>query len=455
MTRFRSSAISRAALAVVTLAASSTAGLGAQGPAPVDSGFVSGPDSVVSLGPRLSLATVIAQTEAHSPSVATASARVRMARSAELVALGAYLPSIGLDALAGRSDQGLGTSVVSVAGPQNAYGAGFVASLDLFTGGRRGAVRRETAALSQAADAGLVLERYATRLVAKAGYYQVLRGHELVRVADDGVAVAGQGLAYAQVRAAAGTATPSDVLRAQLAFSTARRQALAARDTLATAAAALGRLVGADGEGLADADPLTSLDPTPLSLDDRAVVALALGDAPAVREADAQAAATAAGARASRAQYLPTVSAGAGYNWSNDGRVPGAFRQGWALQVGASLPLFNGFVREDAVTRANVAAHVATMASADTRRLSRAEALRLLGRLRVAEQDVTLTAEAVRLARADLHVISVRYRGGIATILDQLTSQQNLVQAELDLVSARFTYQLTRASLAALLGREL
>jgi outer membrane protein TolC len=87
--------------------------------------------------------------------------------------------------------------------------------------------------------------------------------------------------------------------------------------------------------------------------------------------------------------------------------------------------------------------------------VSRAESLRLLGGLHVAEQDVALTVEAVRVATEDLRVITVRYRGGIATILDQLTSQQNLVQAELDLVSARFTYQVTRATLEALLGREL
>ena len=63
--------------------------------------------------------------------------------------------------------------------------------------------------------------------------------------------------------------------------------------------------------------------------------------------------------------------------------------------------------------------------------------------------------EAVRVATEDLRVIGSRYRAGIATMLDLLTSQQSLVQAELDLVSARFTYQVTRATLAALLGRDL
>src|SRR2546426_5746746 len=136
-------------------------------------------------------------------------------------------------------------------------------------------------------------------------------------------------------------------------------------------------------------------------------------------------------------------------------RSPGALRSGWVVAFTTSFPLFNGFVREASVTQAEVAAEVATATSADTKRLARAEAQRLLGRLHVAEQDITLTRDAVRLAGEDLRVIRARYRAGIATILDVLTSQTALIQAELELVSARFTYQVARASLEALLGRDL
>jgi outer membrane protein len=419
--------------------------------------MVPGSDSGVALGPRLSLVTVIAQTTRHSPAWTSASGTVRTARSAERVAVGAYLPSVALNALAGRSDQSVtSNTTLPTAQPgtaQSAYGAGVSASLDLFTGGRRSAVRQETAALSRAADAGLISQRFLTRLTAQEGYLEVLRGHELVRVADDGLAVAQKSLSFARARAEAGTATPSDVLRAELGLSQARRQWLAARDTLASGAAALGRLVGADGP--VDAAPLANLDPTALTLDDSAVVRVAVHDAPLVQQAQALLRATDASVNAAKSQYAPTIQAAGGYNWSNDGRVPGALNQGWVIQVGTSFPLFNGFIREDAVTQANVAAEVASSSAQDTRRLSRSEALRLLGSLHVAEQDVALTAEALRLALEDLRVISVRYRGGIATILDLLTSQQNLIQAELDLVSARFTYQVTRATLEALLGQEL
>src|SRR5260370_12209659 len=105
----------------------------------------------------------------------------------------------------------------------NTYGAGFAAALEVFTGGRRGAQRGQSEAISQAADAGFVQQRYTTILVAKQGYYDVLRAHELVRVAMEAVAQARLGLGYARDRERAGTATRADVLLPELPLSTARR----------------------------------------------------------------------------------------------------------------------------------------------------------------------------------------------------------------------------------------
>jgi outer membrane protein TolC len=413
------------------------------------------PDTAA-LGPRLSLETVVARTLAYSPGVASAQGSVRDAAALRRVTLGAYLPSLSLVSSAGWSDQttSLGTvPTLTQTGGMNTYGGGFAAALDVFTGGRRGAQRSQAEAISQAADAGFVQQRFVTMLVAKQGYYDVVRAHELVRVAMEAVAQAGLGLGYARDRERAGTATRADVLLSELALSTARRRELAARDTLSLTSAALGRLVGANAP--VDADLPTTPEPTPLALSDSGLLAAAPADAPAVAQTQALVSATAAAVRASKSQYLPTIALGAGYNWANESRVPGALRSGWIVAFTTSFPLFNGFQREASVTQAEVAAEVATTTAADTRRLARAQAQQLLGRLHVADQDITLTREAVRLGTEELRVIQARYRAGIATILDVLTSQTALTQAELDLVSARFTYQVARASLEALLGRTL
>src|SRR2546422_5528621 len=404
--------------------------------------------------PRLSLQTVVARTLTYSPGIASAHGAVRDASAPGRVALGAYLPGLALASSAGWTDPS-SPAALSSATSTNTYGAGVAASLDLFTGGRRGAQRSAADAEARAADAGWVFERYATVFTAKQGYFAVLRARELVRVAEEFVAAADLGLTYAADREATGTATRSDVLRARLAVAAARRQWLAADDTLAMAGAALGRLVGADGP--VDAEPLASLDPTPLALSDSALREIAPAVAPLVVAADAQAVAGAALVRSSKSQYVPTISAGTGYNWANATSTSGvgATRTGWVFAITTSFPLFNGFVREASVTHAEAVAEVARVASADTRRFTRAEVQRLLGNLHVAEQDIGLTSESVRLAREDLRVIQSRYHAGIATILDVLASQTALVQSELDLVSAQFSYQLARASLEALLGRDL
>jgi outer membrane protein TolC len=274
-----------------------------------------------------------------------------------------------------------------------------------------------------------------------------------VTVARARVAEGERGLRYAHDRVRAGTATRSDELRAQLELTTGQQQLVASLDTLQTAAYALGRLVGSDGP--VGARVPASLEPAPLALADSAIVALAVSQSPVVRASEASATAGRASVRAARTQYVPDLRVTAGYNWANQSLLLGAPRTGWQLGLGTSFPLFNGFQREDAITRAEAASDVARVTAADARRLARADAARLLGALHLSQRNIALAGEAVRSAQEDLRVQTERYRAGISTILDQLTSELAVVQAQLGLVAARYDYQITRASLEALVGRTL
>jgi outer membrane protein len=415
------------------------------------------PDSANYVGPRLSLETIIARTLVHSPAVAGAIGMVRDASAARRVATGAYFPTLYLNGITGKTDQSATTSATTATATtstvQTTYGVGVSALVDVFTGGRRGAQVRQADAMSRAATAGLVLQRYATIFTATQGYLDVRRAHELTSVAADQLAQASLGLDYVLRRQAAGTAMTADVLSAQLAVSTARQAQLAAADTLVITTAALGRLVGANGP--VDAEPTATREPVPLALDDAAIVSLAVATSPAVLTTQAQASADTAAVRAAKTLYIPTIAAGGGYNWANRSSFLGGLRQGWIVELTTSFPLFDGFVREQTVTVAEAASDVATVTALDTRRLVGASATQLLGNLHVAEHNIELSRESVRLATENLRVFRLRYNAGISTILDVLTAQTSLVQAELSLVSARFNYQSTRASLEALLGRPL
>ncbi len=399
----------------------------------------------------LDLATVIARALAVSPAVATGEAGVRAARSEGRVASGAYLPSLTATSNALRSDMSSATGLGG--NGATSYSAGLATSLELFTGGRRGADRLRSRADLDAAQAVDVSQRYQVTLAAERAYYEALRGGDLMTVADARVVRATRGLQYAQDRMRAGTATKSDELRASLELTTARQQALASRDTLQAAAYGLGRLVGADGPVGAKAP--ASLDPRPLSMADSEVVQLAVRAAPSVQSAEASARATEAATRSARSLYAPDIRLLGGYNFANQTSVIGAPRPGWQLGLGTSFPIFNGFQREDVVTRTEAIAEVSRVTALDATRQIRADVSRLLSALRFSQQNILLATDAVTAAREDLRVQSDRYRAGIATSLDRLTSEVAVTQAELGLVAAHYNYQVTRATLEALVGRPL
>jgi outer membrane protein TolC len=332
---------------------------------------------------------------------------------------------------------------------------GLAAAVDLFTGGRRRANEKLASANLRAAGSTLVADRYAIMLIAEQGFYEVIRATDLVGVARAGLAEANQLLRYTTDMFRAGTVTRSDLLRAQLQSTTLQEQLLAATDTLVAASYALGWLVGVDGAVGVIADSASEAI-RPLALDDSAVVRLAVEASPSVGVADAVAAATREALRAARTLYVPTISATAGRNWAASSPVaPGATQPGWTVTVGTSFPLFNGFQREDAVTRAEVAAYVARVAVSDTRRSARASAAQLLAALSTTTASISLGEEAIRSAREDLRVQTARYRAGISTMLDVLTSEAALLQAEYTLAAARNRYHTTRVALEALVGRTL
>ena len=402
----------------------------------------------------LDLGTVIERARAASPAIAQSEEGLRVARSGLRVSTGAYLPTLALSSAALRSNV---LSATGDGGPvgtsAEAYSAGLASSLELFTGGRRGADRARASAELSAATATDRSQQYIVTLLAKRAYYEALRGADLLAAAGARLARAERGLRYAQDRVRAGTATKSDELRARLELTGARQQQLAARDTLQSAAFSLGRVVGADGPVGAKA-PAT-LDPTPLALTDSDVVRLAVTSAPSFEAAQAAREASDALVRASRTLYVPDIRLTGGYNWARQTTIVGAVRPGWQLALGTTLPLFNGFQREDAITRAEATSHVARVTALDVQRQVRSEAARLVSALHLAEENIALADEAVRAAQEDLRVQTERYRAGISTALEELSSQLALTQAELGRVAARYNYAITRASLEALVGRAL
>jgi outer membrane protein len=98
---------------------------------------------------------------------------------------------------------------------------------------------------------------------------------------------------------------------------------------------------------------------------------------------------------------------------------------------------------------------VADADAAESRRQVVASLIAAVAALEAARLRIGITQTSVQAGQEDLRVQQERYRLGASTIVDVLTSQEALNQAEVDAVTARFDYVRARAQISALIGRTL
>lgn len=402
----------------------------------------------------VTLDEVLSRALVNAPAVVQAAGRIRTSKAGERSAFGAWLPSASLSAggslnSAHRFNPQTDTLV---SGSSTSMNAGLSASWEVFTGGRRLAEMRQARAETESASADLEAQRAQAAFLAERAFYEEERAEELVRVALARVERAREGLEAATRRSTLGTATRSDVLRARLELSTAQESLRNAESQRHGASWALGRLIGIDGP--ADAKLTALVEPTPLE-EEQELVSELVRQAPSVRAAEMATRVAEASISTARSRYFPSLRLTAGHDWFNQESEWGQGRTSWSVRLGLSFPIFDGFLREENVERALVQDEVSRAVLADTRRAVRAEAERMLARLRFERDRITFAEQAVEVAAEDLRVQQERYRLGVGVMLDLLASQASLVEAESSLVAARFDYQVTRSEIEALAGRRL
>jgi outer membrane protein TolC len=251
---------------------------------------------------------------------------------------------------------------------------------------------------------------------------------------------------------AAGSATRSDSLRSRVTLGTAQLQLLQAQSALATSEAALARTVGQTGRVQAAED--SSLYHV-VTVDSAQVRAEAAEKSPSVQAALASRRAAEASLRSARSGYWPTLSLGASTGWSGNNSTSYHLYNSRQVNLSLSWNLFNRFSREQQIATQEANLDIAQANAADLSRSLETTLTGQLASLDAARAGIDIAQVSVTAATEDLRVVQERYRLGAATIVDVLTSQEALSQAEVDAVSARFNYLRAKAQIEALVGRSL
>jgi outer membrane protein len=407
----------------------------------------------------VTLADAIKLAEQTQPGMVQAQGQVQTAAAQRRSAWGAFLPSLTAGSSASdfysegasRIDPVTG-QVLSGNTTNRSVNASLRASVDLFTGFRRGADLRAAKAGQAQAGAGLVDAKFQQDLATTNQFFDALSAAQLVGVRESSVRRAEEQLNVSVAKLHAGSATRSDSLRSLVTRGSTQLDLIQAQTDLATAEAALARLVGQTGRVRAVDDSAFRKVAT---VDTAAIRQQAEAGSPRIQTAVASTNVAVANLRASRAAYWPSLTLGANTSWNGSRSNDYTFFNQRQLSLSLSWDIFNGFDRELTIAQREASLDVAEATAADERRAVDAELTQRLAELDAARSKIDITATSVAAATEDLRVQQERYRLGASTIVDVLTSQEALSQAEVDVVNARFDYLRAKAQLEALIGRTL
>lgn len=411
----------------------------------------------------VTLAEALDLARRSQPSVVQARQNVRIAEAGERVALGAFLPTI--TATGGSTTSGSSATRFDATsgrllpvGTSYADNAGISGSLNLFTGFQRGANRRAAGATTDLREAAQLQEEYAIALATKQAFFATLEDSELVSVQQTQLRLTEEQLRLVSERLRLGATTRSDSLRAMVIHANAQLALIQAQSNLRNAQTNLARAIQLPGLVMAVRD--SSLELRLPQLDTAQLRRDANSTAPSVRQAEATVAVARATVSANRAAWLPTLSANASNRWSrNDSLFFGGgganFVRTWSLGLTLSYPLFNGFQRESNIVTADANAVSAEAALRDARLALDASLIQQLSALDAASTSIDVARASVTAAEEDLRMQTERYRLGAVTIIEVLTSQANMQQAQVNLVTARYNYLVAHAQIEALVGHSL
>lgn len=407
----------------------------------------------------VTLAQALQMSDMVQPSMVAAGGQLSSTAARLRSAKGAFLPTLSANSSGSRGfSEGkarvdpVTNQIVTGNTTSKSYGFGYNASLLIWDGFGRNKQLKVAHANEDAANASLIDARFANQLTTTNAFLDALAANQTLRVRTATVKRSEEQLKVAIAKLQTGSATRSDSLQSLVTLGTAKLNYLQALSTLATAEANLGRLIGSDERVSAIEDSAfyrpTAFDTTTLRIE-------AVDASPKARNAEALAAASRASYSASKAVYWPTIQANFSNSWNGNAGNDYEFFQGRNFSLSLNWQLFNGFTREQNITNASINMDNAEATAAEARRQVLASLTQRLAELGTAQQQVEILATSVQAATENLRVVAERYKLGVATIIDVMTAQEQLTQAEIDAVTARFSYLRAKAQVEALIGRSL
>jgi outer membrane protein len=399
----------------------------------------------------------------HSRKIKAAAADERAMRSMQREATSGFFPQASANGY--LVNQNMNSNIYTSAGDTMARNYFFAATnrtqdfnisvmWPLFSGGRT--YYGYKAARSRADAAALMREgtELDIAMQARLDYIGVLREQENARVTEDLVRQTEERLRVTREEFEAGRVARFNVLRDEAELANAVQLDTAARSQVALALIALKTTLGVDlSSPITATEPLQYL-PERVAVEDG--VQATLGAHPEVRAAEKRTEAAQSEVRSAYGRYLPEVSATWMYDWlqmRNRSDEMTERMDGYSAGLVLTIPLFDGFLRENAIrtarAREDQAKEQAMLARQQVTKVAHQAALML----QAAEKNVEASRKGLTQAEEQFRIVQERYASGRGIQVEVLDAQTALTRARFNVVAALADHQTARALWLQATGR--
>lgn len=402
-------------------------------------------------GKALALVDVVEFTLCNNPQTRASWAAARAQAAQYGASESAWLPSLTIQG-SGIHDATRTSGVSSVS---NQASASMSVSYLLYNFGGRRAGIENARELMIAANASANSTVQSLFLSAVKAYFGVLSATASVEASIASEASARRSMLAAEAQVTAGTATPADELQAKTAYAEAVFNRVQAQGNARISRGVLANVMGLRPTEAPSLQSVPEQQPNlALEKDIDHLIDLALARRPDLAAANAQIKAAKANITAAEASGLPSLTLDGSISNSNTMLAGGSSfntRDG-AISINLTFPLFTGFD----TTYKVLAAQAQLENSTETRRqLANQVTLEVWQ----AYQELRTQGEALISADALLASAKLsndlnlgRYKAGVGTIVEVLTSQSALASARQQHVSALYNWNIARFSLAQAIG---
>ena len=323
----------------------------------------------------------------------------------------------------------------------------------LFSGGR---VRNSIEAARTRVEAGRATLRAVEGDVftdAVIAYMDVIRDSAINELNENQVRVLTTNLDATRSLFRSGDLTRTDIAQSQARLSLARSQSAGAQARLAASQENYRRIIGRRPEGLAPPPPLP-----PLPSSAHTAVRIALEKNPDLSAIVQQARAARFDVRVARAARLPTVSGLLSGNYANSIRgsnVSGIPRSGTQTSIGVStrIPLFQGGAPAARIREAQAVEGQVLEQSVATERAVVANTRAAFAAYEAAQRAIQSNQVAVAAGELALEGARAERGVGTRTVIEVLNAEQELLNSQVQLISARRDAYVTGFQLLNAMGQ--